>query len=92
MNSGKIGADGTGGREKSKVLQEVLADLKVNIMGLLVVHLSRVGAGVVGPGGCCVVVVLLLLLRGLDWSQDLLLLWAGWNWELEVWQLAVELL
>ena len=32
MNSGKIGADGTGrdgtGREKSKVLQEVLADLK----------------------------------------------------------------
>ena len=29
MNSGKIVADGTGGRvEKSKVLQEVLADLK----------------------------------------------------------------
>ena len=30
MNSGKIVADGwTGGREKSKVLQEVLADLKI---------------------------------------------------------------
>ena len=33
MNSGKIVADGTGGRVDgdSKVLQEVLADLKINL-------------------------------------------------------------
>ena len=48
MNSGKIVAGGwTGGRETSKVLQEVLADLKTNTITILTITktITKMGFG-----------------------------------------------